>query len=44
MIFGVLTTDTAEQALERADRDRGDKGREFALSALHMVQTFEGLE
>jgi 6,7-dimethyl-8-ribityllumazine synthase len=44
VIFGVLTTDSAEQAVERAGRDRGDKGREFALSALHMVQTFEGLE
>jgi 6,7-dimethyl-8-ribityllumazine synthase len=43
VIFGVLTTDTVEQAMERAGPDRGDKGREFALSALHMVELYEGL-
>lgn len=35
--FGVLTTETVEQARERADRARGDKGREAALAALEMV-------
>ena len=35
--FGVLTTETVDQAAERADRDRGDKGREAALAALEMV-------
>ncbi|GMR13297.1 MAG: 6,7-dimethyl-8-ribityllumazine synthase [Gemmatimonadota bacterium] len=37
LIFGVLTTDTVEQAEARAARDRGNKGRESALSALGMI-------
>ena len=37
VIFGVLTTDTTEQALERADASQGNKGREFALGALEMI-------
>ena len=36
--FGVLTTDTIEQALARAGGDRGNKGYEAALTALEMVQ------
>lgn len=32
--FGVLTTETLEQAEERADPRRGDKGYEAALAAL----------
>jgi 6,7-dimethyl-8-ribityllumazine synthase len=43
VIFGVLTPDTVEQAWERADAERGDRGREFALSAAHMVALYEGL-
>ena len=35
--FGVLTTENAEQALERADRGRGNKGAEAALAALSML-------
>jgi 6,7-dimethyl-8-ribityllumazine synthase len=38
VIFGVLTTDTEAQALERADPAGQDKGREAALSALEMVR------
>lgn len=38
VVFGVLTTLTQAQADERADPARGNKGREFALSALEMVQ------
>jgi 6,7-dimethyl-8-ribityllumazine synthase len=34
--FGVLTTENPEQALERADRKRGNKGAEAALAALAM--------
>ncbi|MGD2071726.1 MAG: 6,7-dimethyl-8-ribityllumazine synthase [Gemmatimonadota bacterium] len=41
VIFGVLTTDTEEQALRRADPDGQDKGREAALSALEMAALFE---
>ena len=38
MAFGVLTTDTIEQALARAGGDRGNKGFEAAVTALEMVQ------
>jgi 6,7-dimethyl-8-ribityllumazine synthase len=37
VIFGVLTTNTIEQALERSQADETNKGRESALSALAMV-------
>ncbi len=37
VIFGVLTTDTIEQAIERAGTKAGNKGAEAALSALEMV-------
>jgi 6,7-dimethyl-8-ribityllumazine synthase len=37
VIFGVLTTDTIEQALERAGSKAGNKGAEAAISALQMV-------
>src|SRR4051812_7632753 len=35
--FGVLTTDTIEQAIERAGTKAGNKGWEAALSAIEMV-------
>lgn len=35
--FGVLTTDTIEQAVERAGAKSGNKGAEAAQSALEMV-------
>ena len=35
--FGVLTPENAEQAFERADPARKDKGREAALAALEMI-------
>ncbi|QKK03361.1 MAG: 6,7-dimethyl-8-ribityllumazine synthase [Pseudomonadota bacterium] len=35
--FGVLTTENGEQAMERADPKRRNKGREAALAALEMV-------
>ncbi len=37
VIFGVLTTDTVEQALERAGSKSGNKGGDAALAALQMV-------
>ena len=37
VIFGVLTTENLEQALERAEVARGDKGGEAALAALEMA-------
>ena len=42
-IFGVLTTDTIEQALERAGTKAGNKGWDAALSAIEMVNLFEKL-
>ena len=39
--FGVLTTDTIEQAIERAGTKAGNKGWEAALATLEMVSLFE---
>lgn len=39
--FGVLTTDTVEQALARSGGNKGNKGWEAALSALEMADLFE---
>jgi len=38
VIFGVLTTDNLEQALDRAGGKHGNKGDEAAVSAIKMVQ------
>jgi 6,7-dimethyl-8-ribityllumazine synthase len=38
VIFGVLTTDTVEQALERSEPDHTNKGREAALTGIEMVR------
>lgn len=37
VIFGVLTTDTIEQAIERAGAKSGNKGWDAALSAIEMA-------
>jgi 6,7-dimethyl-8-ribityllumazine synthase len=37
VVFGVLTTNTVEQALERSLPDETNKGRESALTAIEMV-------
>lgn len=37
VIFGVLTTDTIEQAIERAGTKAGNKGFEAAVSAIEMA-------
>lgn len=37
LAFGVLTTDSVEQAIERAGSKAGNKGVEAALSAIEMV-------
>jgi len=42
--FGVLTTDTIEQALARAGGERGNKGFEAAVTALEMVQVLRILQ
>jgi 6,7-dimethyl-8-ribityllumazine synthase len=41
--FGVLTTDTIEQAIERAGTKAGNKGFEAATTAIEMVNLFKSL-
>ena len=43
MSFGVLTTDTIEQAVERAGTKAGNKGWDSALAALEMVNLLRSL-
>ncbi len=43
LTFGVLTTDTLEQAEARADRARGDKGGEAARAALEQAELYDRL-
>ena len=38
VVFGVLTTDTLQQALERSEPDETNKGREAALTGVEMVR------
>lgn len=40
--FGVITTDTIEQAIERAGCKAGNKGAEAALTAIEMVSLLKG--
>ena len=42
-IFGILTVDTIEQAIERAGTKSGNKGFDAALAALEMVNLLEKL-
>ena len=37
VIFGILTTDTIEQAIERAGSKSGNKGWDAAISAIEMA-------
>jgi 6,7-dimethyl-8-ribityllumazine synthase len=37
VIFGIITADTIEQAIERAGTKDGNKGRDAALNAIEMV-------
>jgi 6,7-dimethyl-8-ribityllumazine synthase len=43
-IFGILTTDTVEQAIERAGTKMGNKGWEAALSAVEMANVLTQLQ
>ena len=43
VIFGVLTTDTIEQAVERAGTKSGNKGFSAALSAIEMANLYAEL-
>ena len=44
IIFGVLTTDTIEQAVERAGTKAGNKGAEAAVTAIEMISLFDKLK
>lgn len=41
VIFGVLTTDTIEQAIERAGTKAGNKGTDAAAAAIEMASLFD---
>ncbi len=43
VIFGVLTTDNIEQAIERAGTKSGNKGFDAAMSAIEMANLFRQL-
>ncbi len=43
VIFGVLTTDTIEQAIERAGTKSGNKGFDAAVAAIEMANVMEQL-
>ncbi len=43
VLFGVLTTETIEQAIERAGTKAGNKGGEVAIAAIEMANIVENL-
>lgn len=43
VLFGVVTTDTVEQALNRSGIKSGNKGVEAAMSAVELVNLFKGI-
>ncbi len=42
-IFGVITTDTVEQAVDRAGARAGNRGADAALAAIEMANLLEGM-
>ncbi|SMP45852.1 6,7-dimethyl-8-ribityllumazine synthase [Anoxynatronum buryatiense] len=44
VIFGVLTTDTIEQAIERAGTKAGNKGWDAATSAIEMANLMKSMD
>ena len=44
VIFGVLTTNNIEEAIERAGTKAGNKGFEAAMSAIEMVNLIKQIE
>ncbi len=44
VVFGVLTTDNIEQAIERAGTKSGNKGADAAMSAIEMVDLFKKIQ
>jgi len=43
VLFGVLTTETIEQAIERAGTKAGNKGSDVAIAALEMINLLENI-
>ncbi|MDO5789478.1 MAG: 6,7-dimethyl-8-ribityllumazine synthase, partial [Fusobacterium sp.] len=43
VIFGVLTTNSIEEAIERAGTKAGNKGFDAAVTALEMVNLLKGM-
>jgi len=44
VIFGVITADTIEQAIERSGTKDGNKGKDAALSAIEMINVMSQLK
>jgi 6,7-dimethyl-8-ribityllumazine synthase len=44
VIFGVLTTDTIEQALERAGTKAGNKGRDAGVAAIETARLLQAVD
>lgn len=44
VMFGVVTTDTIEQAIERAGTKAGNKGYDCAVSAIEMVNVIKAIQ
>jgi len=42
-IFGVITADSLEQAIERAGTKEGNKGRDAAVNAIEMANLFDSI-
>ena len=43
-IFGIITADTLEQAIDRAGTKSGNKGRDAAISAIEMIDLYKKLK
>jgi 6,7-dimethyl-8-ribityllumazine synthase len=44
VIFGVITTDTIEQAIERAGTKAGNKGWHAAVAAIEMANLMQDID
>ena len=44
VMFGILTTENIEQAIERAGTKAGNKGYDYAVSAIEMINLIKAIE
>ena len=44
VVYGVITTDTIEQAIERAGTKAGNKGWDAAQTAIEMVNLYKAMD